>query len=308
MPKKTVLITGASSGLGEALATYCAQQGCALALVARRLDQLEVLAEKLRDQYRVQVEVAYLDVTEHDKILPIFMGLSDLLGRIDTVVINAGILKTRRLADERLDKDIAVFNTNVIAAIACADAAQHMFNFQGGRGHIIAISSYSALLGLPQAAAYSASKAALDKVTADLAGKLDGTDVCINLADPGWCRTDLGGPNAPNDPDSVIPGIVLGAFIDDKISGRWLGAQDFSGMSLEDALEKAKGYNLQRSPWRQGVWRLFLPRKEDWLIQYRPRVGNLRHHCRRLGLHSRLQNTFTQKLYTASCKCGCSRR
>ena len=91
---------------------------------------------------------------------------------------------------------------------------------------------------------YSTSKAALDKVTADLAGKLDGTDVCINLTDPGWCRTDLGGPNTPNDPDSVIPGIVTGAFIDDKKSGRNLGAQAFTGMTLEEAVKKAADLHI----------------------------------------------------------------
>ena len=52
----------------------------------------------------------------------------------------------------------------------------------------------------------------------------------------------MGGPNAPNDPDSVIPGICVGAFIDDKKSGRNLGAQDFAGMTLEDAVAKAADY------------------------------------------------------------------
>ena len=66
--------------------------------------------------------------------------------------------------------------------------------------------------------------------------------MCINLTDPGWCRTDLGGPNAPNDPDSVIPGIVVGAFVDDKKSGRLLGAQAFAGMTLEDAIKKAADF------------------------------------------------------------------
>ena len=191
MPKKTILITGASSGLGEALATYCAQQGCGLALVARRLEKLEALAEKLRDQYRIQVEVAYLDVNDHEKILPIFMGLSDLLGGIDTVVINAGILKTRRLGDTRLDKDIALFNTNVIAAIACADAAQQMFHFQGGRGHMIAISSYSALLGLPQAAAYSASKAAIASYFNTIRPALEKQNIKVSVVYPGFVKTDL---------------------------------------------------------------------------------------------------------------------
>jgi hypothetical protein len=59
----------------------------------------------------------------------------------------------------------------------------------------------------------------------------------INLTDPGWCRTDLGGPNAP---DSAIPGIVIGAFADDKKSGRYLNAHHFSGMTLENAVKKAE--------------------------------------------------------------------
>ena len=107
------------------------------------------------------------------------------------------------------------------------------------RGFGRVINTTSGIRNEPEQAGYSASKAALDKVTSDLAGKLDGTDVIINLTDPGWCRTDLGGPNAPNDPDSVIPGIVVGAFVDDKKSGRNFGAQDFTGMTLEQAVEKA---------------------------------------------------------------------
>ena len=92
----------------------------------------------------------------------------------------------------------------------------------------------------PEQAGYSASKAALDKITIDLGSKVNGTDVCINLTDPGWCRTDLGGPNAPNAPESAIPGIVVGAFIDDKKSGRYLGAPNFTGMTLEEAVAKAE--------------------------------------------------------------------
>lgn len=62
----------------------------------------------------------------------------------------------------------------------------------------------------------------------------------INLTDPGWCRTDLGGPQAPCAPESAIPGVVVGVFVDDKKSGRYLGAQHFTGMTLEDAVIKAE--------------------------------------------------------------------
>ena len=90
----------------------------------------------------------------------------------------------------------------------------------------------------PHQAGYSASKAALDKFTVDLATVVDGTDVMLSLVDPGWCRTDLGGPNAFHAPESVIPGMVLGAFADDKKSGRLFSAQDYAGLSLEEALKK----------------------------------------------------------------------
>ena len=92
----------------------------------------------------------------------------------------------------------------------------------------------------PQQAGYSASKAALDKVTMDLAAKYEGTNVCINITDPGWCRTDLGGSQAPNAPESSLPGVVVGAFIDDKKSGRNFAAGNFYGLTLEEAVAKAE--------------------------------------------------------------------
>lgn len=107
-----------------------------------------------------------------------------------------------------------------------------------GFGRILNTTSGIALE--PEQAGYSASKAALNKITVDLASKLDGTDVMLNLCDPGWCRTDLGGPNAPNSPESAIPGIVVGAFLDDKRSGRTFGAQAFAGLTLEEAVKKAE--------------------------------------------------------------------
>ena len=101
----------------------------------------------------------------------------------------------------------------------------------------------------PEQAGYSASKAALDKITIDLGSKVEGTDVMINLTDPGWCRTDLGGPHAPSTPESAVPGVVVGVFMEDKKSGRYLGAQSFSGMTLEEAVAYAeKHFN---SPYRR---------------------------------------------------------
>ncbi|MNL25033.1 Acetoacetyl-CoA reductase [compost metagenome] len=108
------------------------------------------------------------------------------------------------------------------------------------RGFGRVINTTSGIKNEPEQAGYAASKAALDKFTKDLASRLDGTDVVISLTDPGWCRTDLGGPKAPNSVDTVIPGIAVGAFVDDKKSGRFLHAQNFTGMTLGEAVAKAE--------------------------------------------------------------------
>ena len=79
-----------------------------------------------------------------------------------------------------------------------------------GFGRVINVTS--GIKNEPEQAGYSSSKAALDKFTKDLGSRLEGSNVMINLTDPGWCRTDLGGPHAPNSVESCIPGVCLGAF------------------------------------------------------------------------------------------------
>ena len=129
------------------------------------------------------------------------------------------------------------FNINTIApAVICYHFMPKMI--QKGFGRIVNTTRGIALE--PEQAGYSASKAALDKITIDLGHTVNGTDVCINLVDPGWCRTDLGGEKAPNSPESALPGIIVGALTNDKLSGRLFRAQDFSAMDLQTAVNAAQ--------------------------------------------------------------------
>jgi NAD(P)-dependent dehydrogenase (short-subunit alcohol dehydrogenase family) len=98
----------------------------------------------------------------------------------------------------------------------------------------------SGIANEPELAAYACAKAALTKFVKDFACKLNGTDVMMNVMDPGWLRTDLGGPKAPNAVESVIPGALVGVLLEDKKSGRWFSAQDYVDMDVEAAVKKAE--------------------------------------------------------------------
>ena len=237
---KWALITGANRGIGYRIAKFMAGKGCNLILHSRSLEHTKsVLAEV----QALGVE-AYAVAAELSDLAQVQAMINEIEARgtkVDILFNNAAVQIAYRTdywktPAEDYEKSF------VINTIAPMMLCYHFIPKMIERGFGRVINTTSGIRNEPEQAGYSASKAALDKVTADLAGKLDGTDVCINLTDPGWCRTDLGGPNAPNDPDSVIPGIVVGAFVDDKKSGRNLGAQAFAGMTLEDAIKKAADF------------------------------------------------------------------
>ncbi|MBP3610182.1 MAG: SDR family oxidoreductase [Lachnospiraceae bacterium] len=232
------LITGASRGIGYLTALFMAEQGCNLILHSRKPENTEkVLAEVKAlgvEAYAVSAELADLDAVER-----MLKEIDEFGVRVDIVLNNAGLqiaYRTEYFTTPVSDYTES-FKINTIApAMICYHFMPKMIEHGFGR----ILNTTSGIRLEPQQAGYSASKAALDKITIDLGSTVQGTDVMINLTDPGWCRTDLGGPHAPNAPESAIPGIVVGAFVDDKKSGRFLGAQYFTGMSLEEAVKKAE--------------------------------------------------------------------
>ncbi len=235
---KWAFITGASRGIGYLSALFMASQGCNLVLHSRSANHSKKVLEEVKakgvEAYAVEAELS--DFAQVEKMLKEI----DALGvQIDIVLNNAGLQIGYRVnyMETPINDYMESFKINTVApAMICYHFLPKMI--ERGFGRIVNTSSGIRLE--PEQAGYSASKAALDKITIDLGSKLEGTDVTINLADPGWCRTDLGGPNAPNAPESTIPGILVGAFIDDRKSGRWFPAQDFCGMTLAEAVQKAE--------------------------------------------------------------------
>ena len=235
---KWALITGASRGIGYLTALFMADMGCNLVLHSRKPENTEKVLQEVKgkgvEAFAVSAELTDLEAVEK------MLADIDALGiDIDIVLNNAGLQIAYRTDyfNTPVSDYIESYKINTVApAMICYHFMPKMIEKRFGR----IVNTTSGIRLEPEQAGYSASKAALDKITIDLGSKVQGTDVMINLTDPGWCRTDLGGPNAPNAPESTIPGIVVGAFVDDKKSGRLMGAQEFAGMSLEEAVKKAE--------------------------------------------------------------------
>ncbi len=235
---KWALITGAARGIGYLTAQFMAEQGCNLILHSRSLAHTEKVLAEVRAR-GVSAHAVAADLNDLEAVRRMLAEIDALGVQVDIVLNNAGLqiaYRTDYLATPTEDYEVS-FRVNTIApAMICYHFLPGMM--ARGSGRILNTTSGIAL-DVCQAG-YSASKAALDKITIDLGSKVQGTDVLINLTDPGWCRTDLGGQHAPNAPESAIPGIVVGVFVDDGKSGRYLGAQHFTGMTLADAVAKAE--------------------------------------------------------------------
>lgn len=233
---KWALVTGANRGLGYRITKFLASNGVNLIIQSRKLSHAQSVYEEIKamgvDAYCVEAELSKPEEVER-----MIAEIKAKHTRVDVVFNNAAVQIAYRTDYNKTpvaDYTESFLINTIAPMMICYAFLPEMI--ERGFGRIV--NTTSGIKNEPEQAGYSASKAALDKVTCDLATTVEGTDVMINLVDPGWCRTDLGGPNAPNDPDSVIPGMVLGAFADDRRSGRWISAQDYVGMSLQQALDK----------------------------------------------------------------------
>ena len=235
---KWVLVTGAARGIGRLAALKMAEQGCNLILHSRDTSHTASLEEELKAK-GIDCHSVAADLNDISSVLKMLEKIDTLGVDVDIVLNNAGFqiaYRTDYYNTPADDYEVS-FNVNTIApAMIC----YHFLPKMAERGFGRIVNTTSGIDKEPEQAGYSAAKAALDKITKDMASRLGGTGVAMNLTDPGWCRTDLGGPNAPNAPESAIPGVIVGAFVDDSINGQIFHAQDYAGMTLEEAVNSIK--------------------------------------------------------------------
>jgi short-subunit dehydrogenase len=189
---KSVVITGASSGIGAALAHEFASRGYNIALCARRIEKLESLKNILSEKYsNITVMTSALDVNDLDTVPTVLSEIKSSLGNLDIVIANAGITGVRRTGSGDLSIDKSILQTNLFGAIATVDAAVAIFREQGF-GQIVGMSSFSAFRGIPGSAAYSASKAALTNYLQAVGTELyRKKDIKVTVIHPGFIRTEI---------------------------------------------------------------------------------------------------------------------
>jgi short-subunit dehydrogenase len=193
MPERTnILITGASSGLGAGMAREFAARGRNLALCARGIDQLEQLrAELLQAHPEVKIAVAQLDVNNHRQVFTVFRGLSQQLDGLDRVIVNAGVSQGRPIGTGHFEANLAIANTNFVAALAQCEAAMEIFRGRG-HGHLVVISSIAGLRGMPGFQAYSATKAGLATLAEAVRAETFCTPINVTTVYPGYIESSLG--------------------------------------------------------------------------------------------------------------------
>ena len=186
---KAVMITGASSGIGEALALELARRGAKLGLVARRKEVLDEIVAAIGSSSDQVVAIA-ADVQDRDSMRAAALELHSRFGQVDVLIANAGIGVANDGAELDAEKFATVINVNVIGAANSAAAVLPEMVARGS-GQLVVISSLAAYRGLPKSAAYCASKAAVSAMFESLRLDLKPRGIDVTIIHPGFIKTPL---------------------------------------------------------------------------------------------------------------------
>lgn len=191
---RTAFITGASSGIGAALARHLAAEGITVALAARREDPLQQLADEIAAAGGT-ASIYPLDVSDPETTEATVRRADDALGGLDLVIANAGVAPSRWSGKLRWADCSNALAVNVAGATATLTAVLPRM-VERKRGHLVGVTSIAGLRGLPKMAAYSASKAYLRVFLESLRLDLQGTGVRVTEIRPGYVRTPMTKDNA----------------------------------------------------------------------------------------------------------------
>lgn len=194
---KIVVITGASSGLGEATARLLATQGASVVLGARRVDRLQSLADELNGSGGKALAVT-TDVTDYEQVRRLVDAAVQSYGRIDVMINNAGLMPRAPLERLKIDEWNRTIDVNIKGVLYGIAAALPYMQAQKA-GHIINVSSVAGHKVGPENAVYAASKHAVRVISEGLRQEVKPYNIRTTVISPGAVATEL--PNVISDPD-----------------------------------------------------------------------------------------------------------
>ena len=186
---KVVLVTGASSGIGRALALELGRRGATVGLLARRGDVLEEVAREVESAGGKALSLP-ADVRDAAQVEAATKKLIERYGKIDVLVANAGMSTTTAGTDLNAAEANDVIAINVMGVVNSVSAVLPHF-LERKQGHLVAISSLAAFRGMPKSGAYSASKAAVSTFFESLRVDLLRSNVAVTIIHPGFIRTPM---------------------------------------------------------------------------------------------------------------------
>jgi Short-chain dehydrogenases of various substrate specificities len=225
LENKWALVTGSSRGIGQQIALGLAQRKCNV-IVHGRTKSHGAQTLQLLQPYGIKTYMVYGELSRSEDLQAIIQAVKTGLGVVDILYNNAAIQSKWKPIWEFSEAEwLETFQVNVFAMITLCNAFAPEMK-KRGFGRIINLTS--GIKDIPQLVPYSVSKAAVDKYSCDLAAELRGTNVLVNYLDPGWLKTDLGGPNADNSVETVLPGALVPALLEDNgPTGQFFAAQNY---------------------------------------------------------------------------------
>ena len=182
---KSIWITGASSGIGKALALKFAREGWQVAASARREDLLNKIAESNEN-----ISSFPLDVTDSEKCRDVFEQIKNKLKSIDICFFSTGTWDPKKEKEIDIDQMKKVMNVNFFGTLNCIKAVEKYFR-EKNSGHISIVSSIAGYRGLPNSTGYGASKAALNNLAESLYFDFGRNNVRVSLVSPGFIKTQM---------------------------------------------------------------------------------------------------------------------
>ena len=184
-PWKHVWITGASSGLGEHTARLLAKKGCKVSITARRLEKLREIAGQ-----EPNISIHPADVTDPEALKKIVEDIEEKNGPVDLAIFSAGAWFPSSITDLKVDNFARTLDVNVMGVVNALDAILPRMT-ERGHGHVSWVSSVAGYIGLPNSAAYGASKSALISLAESVQIELQKQGIIVSVINPGFVRTQL---------------------------------------------------------------------------------------------------------------------